>query len=53
MLDLYVEFEKALDALEQHQIYYALCGGLAVKLKESSKRPKDQQDIDALKGESN
>ncbi|MDZ7363126.1 MAG: hypothetical protein ONB46_20740 [candidate division KSB1 bacterium] len=34
MLDLYVEFEKALDALEQRQINDAPCGGLAVTSKE-------------------
>ena len=45
MLDLYVEFEKALDALEQHQINYALCGGLAVTF---LAQPRFTEDIDIL-----
>ncbi|MCI0690721.1 nucleotidyltransferase family protein [candidate division KSB1 bacterium] len=45
MLDLYAEFEKALDALEQHQINYALCGGLAVTL---LAQPRFTEDIDIL-----
>ncbi len=45
MLDLYVEFEKVLDALEQHQINYALCGGLAVTL---FSHPRLTDDIDIL-----
>ena len=45
MLDLYVEFEKALAALEQHQINYALCGGLAVTF---LAQPRFTEDIDIL-----
>lgn len=45
MLDLYVEFERVLETLEQHQINYALCGGLAVTL---FSHPRLTDDIDIL-----
>jgi hypothetical protein len=45
MLDLYVEFEKVLVTLEQHQINYALCGGLAVTV---LAQPRFTEDIDIL-----
>jgi hypothetical protein len=45
MLDLYVEFEKVLNTLEQHQIKYALCGGLAVTF---LAQPRFTEDIDIL-----
>jgi len=45
MLDLYGEFEKALETLEQHQINYALCGGLAVTF---LTQPRFTEDIDIL-----
>ena len=45
MLDLYAEFEKALDILEQNQINYALCGGLAVTF---LAQPRFTEDIDIL-----
>jgi hypothetical protein len=42
---LYTEFEAALEVLEQHQINYAVCGGLAVTL---LAQPRLTQDIDIL-----
>jgi len=30
MFDLYYEFRKLVEALDEHQIDYALCGGLAM-----------------------
>jgi hypothetical protein len=45
MLDLYTEFEAALEVLEEHQINYAVCGGLAVTL---LAQPRLTQDIDIL-----
>jgi hypothetical protein len=45
MLDLYAEFGKVLDRLEQHQINYALCGGLAVTF---LAQPRFTEDIDIL-----
>ncbi|MDZ7305372.1 MAG: nucleotidyltransferase family protein [candidate division KSB1 bacterium] len=45
MLDLYTEFEAVLEALETHQINYAVCGGLAVTL---LAQPRLTQDIDIL-----
>jgi hypothetical protein len=45
MLDLYTEFEAVIDVLEQHQINYAVCGGLAVSF---FAQPRLTQDIDIL-----
>lgn len=45
MLDLYNEFEKVLETVEQHQINYALCGGLAVTF---LTQPRFTEDIDIL-----
>lgn len=45
MLDLHIEFEKVLETLEQHQINYALCGGLAVTV---LAQPRFTEDIDIL-----
>jgi len=45
MLDLYVEFEKVLETVEQRQINYALCGGLAVTF---LTQPRFTEDIDIL-----
>jgi hypothetical protein len=45
MLDLYTEFEAVLDVLEQHQVNYAVCGGLAVIL---LTQPRLTEDIDIL-----
>jgi hypothetical protein len=45
MLDLYIEFEKVLETLEQYQANYALCGGLAVTF---LAQPRFTDDIDIL-----
>lgn len=45
MLDLYTEFEAVIEALEQQQIDYAVCGGLAVSF---FAQPRLTQDIDVL-----
>jgi hypothetical protein len=45
MLDLFTEFEAVLDILEQHEIEYAVCGGLAVTF---YAQPRFTQDIDIL-----
>lgn len=45
MLDLYVEFEAAIETLEHEQVNYALCGGLAVAF---FTLPRFTQDIDIL-----
>ncbi len=45
MLDLYTEFETVIEALEEHQINYAVCGGLAVSF---FAQPRLTQDIDVL-----
>ena len=44
MFDLYYEFRKLIAALE-HQIDYALCGGLAMAI---YNRPRSTVDIDLL-----
>ncbi len=45
MLDLYDEFHKLVGLLEEHQIDYALCGGLAMAV---HGRPRATIDIDML-----
>ena len=45
MLDLYDEFRKLITALDEHQIDYALCGGLAMAVYD---RPRATIDIDLL-----
>ena len=45
MLDLYDEFRKLITALNEHQIDYALCGGLAMAVYD---RPRATIDIDLL-----
>ena len=45
MLDLYDEFQKLITALNQRQIDYALCGGLAMAIYD---RPRATVDIDLL-----
>ncbi len=45
MLDLITEFEAVVEALEQDQIKYAVCGGLAVSF---FAQPRLTQDIDIL-----
>ena len=45
MLDLYEEFRKLIGALEERQIDYALCGGIALAVYD---RPRATVDIDLL-----
>ncbi|MDQ6653682.1 MAG: hypothetical protein M3Y84_13190 [Acidobacteriota bacterium] len=45
MLDLYDEFHKVIRLLEEHEIAYALCGGLAMAV---HGRPRATIDIDML-----
>jgi hypothetical protein len=45
MLDLYEELASLITALDQHQIDYALCGGIALAI---YKRPRATVDIDLL-----
>lgn len=45
MLDLYDEFQKLITALNERQIDYALCGGLAMAIYD---RPRATVDIDLL-----
>ena len=45
MLDLYYEFRKLITALNEHQIDYALCGGLAMAIYD---HPRATVDIDLL-----
>ena len=45
MFDLYYEFRKLMAALDEHQIDYALCGGLAMAI---YNRPRATVDIDLL-----
>ena len=45
MLDLYYEFRQLITALDEHQIDYALCGGIAMAVYD---RPRATVDIDLL-----
>ena len=45
MFDLYYEFRKLIAALDEHQIDYALCGGIAMAIYD---RPRATVDIDLL-----
>ena len=45
MFDLYEEFRKLIGALNEHDIDYALCGGLAMAVYD---RPRTTIDIDLL-----
>src|SRR5882724_9544604 len=45
MFDLYYEFRKLIGALDEHQIDYALCGGIAMAIYD---RPRATVDIDLL-----
>jgi hypothetical protein len=45
MLDLYEEFHKLVSLLEEHEIAYALCGGVAMAI---HGRPRATIDIDML-----
>ena len=45
MFDLYYEFRKLISALDEHQIDYALCGGIAMAIYD---RPRATVDIDLL-----
>jgi hypothetical protein len=45
MLDLYDELRSLIAALDQHEIDYALCGGIALAI---YKRPRTTVDIDLL-----
>ncbi|MGH9871822.1 MAG: nucleotidyl transferase AbiEii/AbiGii toxin family protein [Pyrinomonadaceae bacterium] len=45
MFDLYEEFRKLMEALDEHKIDYALCGGLALAVYD---RPRATVDIDLL-----
>lgn len=45
MLDLYDELRSLITALDQHEIDYALCGGIALAI---YKRPRTTVDIDLL-----
>jgi len=45
MLDLYEELRKITSALNEHQIQYALCGGLAMAVYD---RPRATVDIDLM-----
>jgi hypothetical protein len=45
MIDLYDEFRKLIAALDEHQIDYALCGGIAMAIYD---RPRATVDIDLL-----
>ena len=43
MLDLYEELKSLIVALDQHEIHYALCGGIAMAI---YNRPRATVDID-------
>ena len=45
MFDLYYEFRKLITALDERQIEYALCGGLAMAVYD---HPRATVDIDIL-----
>ena len=45
MFDLYYEFRKLIAGLDEHQIDYALCGGIAMAIYD---RPRATIDIDLL-----
>jgi len=45
MLDIYDEFRNVITALEEHEIDYALCGGMAMAVHQ---RPRMTIDIDIL-----
>jgi len=45
MFDLYQELRKITSALDQHQIEYALCGGLAMAIYDY---PRSTIDMDML-----
>ena len=45
MLDLYEELKSLIAALDEHQIDYALCGGMAMAIHD---RPRFTIDIDLL-----
>src|SRR5437016_6331493 len=45
MLDLYQEFRKLIAALDEYEIDYALCGGIAMAIYD---RPRSTVDIDLL-----
>jgi hypothetical protein len=45
MLDIYEEFRNLVAVLEEHEIDYALCGGMAMAVHE---RPRMTIDIDIL-----
>lgn len=45
MLDLYQEFRKLIAALDEYEIDYALCGGIAMAIYD---RPRATVDIDLL-----
>ena len=45
MLDLYEELQKLVGALDEHEIDYALCGGIAMAIYD---RPRATVDIDLL-----
>ncbi|MEP6912666.1 MAG: hypothetical protein ABI923_07920 [bacterium] len=45
MFDLYYEFRKLIATLDEHQIDYALCGGIAMAIYD---RPRATVDIDLL-----
>lgn len=45
MLKLNREFQRVIQSLEQHEIEYAVCGGLALAI---LKRPRFTRDIDIL-----
>jgi len=45
MLDLYEELQSLIAALDQHEIDYALCGGIAMAIYD---RPRATVDIDLL-----
>jgi hypothetical protein len=45
MFDLYEEFQKLIGALDERQIDYALCGGMAMAVYD---RPRTTVDIDML-----
>ena len=48
MLDLYDELRNLIAALDEHEIQYALCGGIAMAI---YNRPRATVDIDLLIGE--
>ena len=45
MFDLYEEFRKLIGSLDERQVEYALCGGLAMAVYD---RPRTTVDIDLL-----